>query len=192
MAPTQDWFDALVHESKAGLVRYLGRYFSSADDIQDVLQETYLKIYCALQDGRYKDHAPIALLYATAKNVAISRLRHRQVVARSIPAVTVAEELRREPRSAEQQVTRNEQRRQLMLVVNQLPPRCRDVFVCRMIEGLSQREIAERLDIAVSTVEKHLAKGLRLCKQAMSEIKAAERSDDPNEAPGKLSRRAGS
>lgn len=190
MAPTQDWFDALVLESKAGLVRYLGRYFSSADDIQDVLQEAYLKIYCALRDGRYQEHAPIALLYSTAKNVAISRLRHRQVVARSVPAVIVAEELRREPRSAEQQVTRNEQRRQLMLVVNQLPPRCRDVFVCRMIDGLSQREIAERLGIAVSTVEKHLAKGLRLCKQAMSEIKAAEYSSEPVAAHDDQSQRA--
>ena len=62
-----------------------------------------------------------------------------------------------------------------MLIINSLPPKCRDVFVLRWIHGLSQRAISEKLNIAVSTVEKHLAKGLRFCKEEMRErAKAAE------------------
>ena len=52
-----------------------------------------------------------------------------------------------------------------MIAVNKLPPKCRSVVVLRMIDGLSQREISERLGIAVSTVEKHLSRGLQLCKE---------------------------
>ncbi len=41
-----------------------------------------------------------------------------------------------------------------------LSPRVRAVFLLRHVEGLKQREIARRLHIAESTVEKHIDKGL--------------------------------
>ena len=78
----------------------------------------------------------------------------------------------------------------LLRAVNGLPPKCRDVFVLRMIEGLSQREIAERLGITVSTVEKHLARGLRHCKDSL----AAQQADGApgGEAPQDAVERTGS
>jgi RNA polymerase sigma-70 factor (ECF subfamily) len=163
----------LVLKTKGALARYLRQYLSSTDDIQEVLQEAYLKVFCALQNDREREHEPVALLYTTVRNLALTRLRHRQLVARCNSAVTVSEELRRESKSIVQQVTRDEQRRQLLQTVNSLPPKCRNVFVLRMIDGLSHREIGERLGIAVSTVEKHLAKGLRFCKHRFAESQDA-------------------
>ncbi len=46
------------------------------------------------------------------------------------------------------------------------PTQCRRVFVLKKIYGLSQEEIAAELGIAQSTVEKHIAKGLLLCREA--------------------------
>jgi RNA polymerase sigma-70 factor (ECF subfamily) len=58
------------------------------------------------------------------------------------------------------------------------------VFVLRMIDGLSQREIAERLGIAISTVEKHLARGLQQCRTELAQALSAS-------APGKAIDQAG-
>lgn len=168
MSPSRSSFESLVQDTKNQLASYLRRYFASPDDVQDVLQEAYLKVFCVLRSSGSADHATSALLYTTARNLAISRLRHRQVVARSRAAVALSEELRRETRSVEQQVSANERRRFLLEVVNALPPRCREVFVLRIVEGLSQRAIGERLGISVSTVEKHLARGLQHCKARMA------------------------
>ena len=165
---SNEWFDDLVEETKDGLTRYVGRIVSSPDDVQGVLQETYLKAFVTLQKQRDGGHAPTALLYATARNIAISRLRHQKVVRQQAAAIAVGEELRTERPTAEQKVSRSQRLNSLLLVVNQLPPKCRDVFVLRWIHGMSQRAISEQLGIAVSTVEKHLAKGLRLCKQELS------------------------
>ena len=104
----------------------------------------------------------------TARNIAISRLRHQKVVDRSKTAVTVSEELRIDVATTEHEVSRHMQHQALMLAVNSLPPKCRSVIVLRMIHGMSQRAIAEELGIAVSTVEKHLANGLRLCKAQLA------------------------
>lgn len=176
MPPSRASFEKLVVDTRDKLARYLRRYLASPDDVQDVLQEAYLKVFCVLRSRDRAGHAPSALLYTTARNLAISRLRHRQVVARSAGAVALSEELRRDTKSLEQQLTQSERRRDLLEVVNALPPRCRQVFVLRLVDGLSQRAIGERLGIAVSTVEKHLARGLRLCRERMASSRDAGRA----------------
>lgn len=47
--------------------------------------------------------------------------------------------------------------------VAQLPPKCQQVFILRKVEGLSMKDIAIRMDISVSAVEKHVATGLIKC-----------------------------
>ena len=169
----EKWLNDLVAETRGGLARYLARICASPDDVQDVMQEAYLQVFCALRQSGPDGHTPAALLYTTARNIAFSRHRHRKVVAAAAPAVTAGERLRREQAGIEQQVDRGQQMRRLLQAVSGLPPKCRDVFVLRMIEGLSQREIAERLGIAVSTVEKHLARGLQQCRQELVQAQPA-------------------
>ncbi|HSF76986.1 MAG TPA: sigma-70 family RNA polymerase sigma factor [Steroidobacteraceae bacterium] len=179
MKQPEKWLNDLVAETRGGLARYLARLCASPDDVQDVMQEAYLQVFCALRKSGPEGHAPAALLYTTARNIAFSRLRHQKVVAAAAPAFSIDERLRREQPGVERQASRNEQLQLMLRVVNGLPPKCRDVFVLRMIDGLSQREIAERLGIAVSTVEKHLARGLQQCRQ---EFTGALSAAPPEEA----------
>ena len=174
---SHDWFDDFVETTKSGLAGFVRQIVTSPDDVQGVMQDAYLKVFVALQNERDGGHVPTALLYTTARNLAISRLRHQKVIQHSFAAVSVAEELRGERLSAEQSVSDSQKHNELMLIINSLPPKCRDVFVLRWIHGMSQRAISERLSIAVSTVEKHLAKGLRFCKDEMLENAAAAEAD---------------
>jgi RNA polymerase sigma-70 factor (ECF subfamily) len=48
-----------------------------------------------------------------------------------------------------------------------LPPGCRRVLMLRMVERLSHGEIAERLNLARSSVEKHLMRAIRLLGDAL-------------------------
>ena len=48
--------------------------------------------------------------------------------------------------------------------VKLLPPQCRSVFVLKKVYGFSSKEIARRLGINISTVDKHLAKGMVICR----------------------------
>ena len=171
------WFDNFVAETKGPLSAFVGRILSTPDDVQGVMQDAYLKVFLTLRKERDGGHAPSALLYTTARNLAISRLRHEKVVQCSVTAVSVAEELRGDRSTAEQSVSESQRMNELLLVINTLPPKCRDVFVLRWIHGLSQRAIGERLGIAESTVEKHLAKGLRVCKSEIQNRAAAAEAE---------------
>jgi RNA polymerase sigma factor (sigma-70 family) len=170
MQPSNEWFDELVNNTRGGLTRYVGRIVSSPEDVQEVVQEAYLKVFIALRKTRPSGHSPVALLYRTARNLALSRLRHMKVVNRTAMAVAVVEELRTDRITIEQAASAGQEIDTMLRVVNSLPPKCRDVFVLRWIHGKGQRQIGEQLGIAVSTVEKHLAKGLRLCKQELLRV----------------------
>jgi RNA polymerase sigma-70 factor (ECF subfamily) len=58
--------------------------------------------------------------------------------------------------------------RHLEHCVGQLPVRCREVFLMRKMNGLSQRQISERLGISENTVEKHMVKALKYLGLALA------------------------
>lgn len=173
---SRQWFDRFVAETRSQLTAHLRHLLSSPDDALEVSQEAYLKVYCVLRTRSEVEHAPKALLYTTARNLAISRLRHQKVAYKSAQALIVNQELRARSTTAEQDASKHESFVSLLAVINSLPPKCRTVMLLRIKEGLSQKEIAQRLGIAVSTVEKHLAKGLHLCRIAMRERTGDETS----------------
>jgi RNA polymerase sigma-70 factor (ECF subfamily) len=178
---SRQWFEEFVVDTRGELQGYLSRLLASREDIKEVSQEAYLKVFVALRKSPDKEHAPRALLFTTARNLAISRLRHSKVVEQSAQPLTVSQELCARRRSPEKEACASEDMRFLMQVMAMLPPKCRQVMHLRLARGLSQKEIAQKLGIAVSTVEKHLARGLRDSQVAMRELRS--RASDVDEAP---------
>jgi RNA polymerase sigma-70 factor (ECF subfamily) len=77
----------------------------------------------------------------------------------------------------ERRLSGREEVERLRRVLANIPPKCREAFELRKFDGLSQREIAGRMGIAESTVEKHLAKALRL---VIKEMTASPFDGEPN------------
>ena len=154
--------------SKTALRRYLGRFFRRPQDVDDLLQETFVRAYAA--EARGPILMPRAYLFRVAKHVSLNEIARRKnsdthsVEDFDDPDVVGSGN---QP-GVEQEV---DGRRQLALFANAvaaLPSQCRKVLVLKKIEGLSQREIATRLGIAESTVEKHLAKASLLTRDYMA------------------------
>ncbi|NWM24825.1 RNA polymerase sigma factor, partial [Escherichia coli] len=55
----------------------------------------------------------------------------------------------------------------LARLIEDLPPKCRQVFVLRKLRGLSQREVAEVMEISENTVEKHMGKAMMALADAI-------------------------
>jgi RNA polymerase sigma factor (sigma-70 family) len=154
----------------------LHRYARNAADVDELLQETYAHLLSAgAAKGREEVRSIRAFALTVARNVALSWLRHRQVVPIELVADLEALELLDETGQVDEIVNTHQELALLTAAVASLPARCRQVFTLRKVYGLSQKEIAAELSISENTVEQHLAKGMRLCSAALANSPMAER-----------------
>ncbi|HZV38683.1 MAG TPA: sigma-70 family RNA polymerase sigma factor [Pseudoxanthomonas sp.] len=161
--PTEfdDWFvrEILVHERALAL--FLQRNWPHRDELHDLRQEAYARVYEAAARGR--PTAPKAFLFATARHLMTDRLRRSRVV--SIEPVGDFESSNVyliDEVSPERWMGTRQALTRLAEALDRLPDRCREVVWLRRVEELPQKGVAERLGISEKTVEKHLAKGMRL------------------------------
>lgn len=109
---------------------------------------------------------PEALLYVTARRLAINRLKRRSISPLAPEGASLETAASSAPGVAQQVMARQELQL-LQQAIAELPEGCRTVLLLRKVELLSHREIADRLGIAISTVEKQHARALRLLKAAL-------------------------
>ena len=156
-----DWFvrEILVHER--ALAQYLRRCRVDRDEQHDLRQEVYARVYEAAADTPPAN--PEAFLFTTARNLIADRVRRSRVVSIEpmgdfdASFVCLVDECSPERWAGTRQVLRR-----LADILGRLPRRCREVMWLRRVEDLSQKEVARRLGISERTVEKHLAKAIRL------------------------------
>lgn len=152
--------DALHRSEGARLRRFLLRRLGNPADAADAAQETYLRLLKALTSAEIEH--PRIFLFFVARNVAATlgtRRRFEANLFRSTTDLDVTEAVDPQGRT-EQQVIARQQLRLVAAAIDDLPPRCREAFLLSALDGLANGEIAGRLGISRSMVEKHLAKAL--------------------------------
>lgn len=162
---------AIVYRNKiVALRRWLARMLGDPYEAQDVAHDAYLRVWPQLQQNTA--HNPEALLYTTARRLALNRIKRRQIA--PITGHTAEPDAARSPTpGVVQQVIARQEYQRLEQAIAALPEGCRAVLLLRKIELLSHQEIADRLGIAVSTVEKQHARALRLLRAALAEAAPA-------------------
>lgn len=158
-------FARLYRATLAPLRRYLARLLGNATEAQDVAHDAYLRVYPKVQDRSARK--PEAVLYTTARRLAINQLKRRSIAPFATGAGGVDTAASSAP-GVVQQVMASQELRQLEAAIAHLPEGCRTVLLLRKIELLSHQEIADRLGIAISTVEKQHARALRLLRAALA------------------------
>ena len=164
-------FAELYRATLLPLRRFLARMLTDHSEAQDVAHDAYLRILPQLDNNSARN--PEALLYVTARRLALNRLkrRHRSPIdAAASPEIEPADP---ESDTARQAIVRQELKL-LEHAIADLPAGCRSVLRLRHDEQLSHREIADRLGIAVSTVEKQHARALRLLRASLDSATANE------------------
>lgn len=153
------WFTEEVQPNDPSLRAYLRRAFPSVRDVDDLVQESYLRIW--RKHATQPVQSARAFLFQIARRLAIDLVRRRRTArVESVPDLTALPVASPERGGIEAAILR-EELDLLTRALHALPPRCREVMTLRKIEGLSQKEIAARLGLAEGTVQVHIVQGLR-------------------------------
>ncbi|AEG01242.1 RNA polymerase sigma factor [Methylomonas methanica] len=147
------------------LRRVIFRRCGCIDMAADIVQETYQRM---LSGGLWQQaDNPRALLHRIAANLATDYQRRNAVRDKYLDHTdTLPDWIAEADNTQPDRILANrEHLEQLAVKVNQLPPKCRTVFLMRKIDELSHAEIAERLGISRNMVEKHLRNALLALQQ---------------------------
>lgn len=158
--PLEAWFAREILEHEDALVRYLTRKWPDPNDIHDLRQDIYIRVYEAA--GRARPQSAKSFLFTTARNLMSDRVRRQRIV--SIEAIGDSDFLNVlvDEISPEQAFGARQELKRLSQAFDRLPPRCREVVWLRRVVEMPQRDIARRMGITVKTVERQASIGLRM------------------------------
>ncbi|MBR5384777.1 MAG: RNA polymerase sigma-70 factor [Bacteroidales bacterium] len=144
--------EALFRQYYPRLRNYAFRFVGDMGIAEDMVQECFVKLY----EKRFtlKNVSPGALLFVMVRNSCINYRKHRILVETGTPFSPV------DTGTPEDALMFEELRKEIDRVMEKLPSKCREVFYMSRFEGLTIREIAERIDTSTQNVEKHIARAL--------------------------------
>jgi RNA polymerase sigma-70 factor (ECF subfamily) len=160
--------NSLYIEHRFSLKQYLMRYLFSPDDAEDITQEAYIKVFKVIESDRVEH--PKALLYKTASNLAIDHLRKHARTSQLNDSFDTQEELSTQQTSPEDKLSAQQTFNLMCDAVVELPPKCRQVFILHRFYNKKYSEIAEELEISVNTVQRHMIKALKHCRQRWQQL----------------------
>lgn len=138
------------------LLRSRGR---SIDDTEDLIQEAFLRLQAYCRDGKAQVERTEAFLVRTALNLSIDEHRRSRVSPFHAAGLAGIEVI--DPRPTPDEVFAAQDRlRHMHKGLASLSPRQREVFLLNRVDGLSFVQIAAKLGVSLSMVEKHAAKAI--------------------------------
>lgn len=150
--------NVLPHEA---LVRSKLRKICRYDlDVEDVIQEMYARILS--RPGLDSIRFPRQYALLTARGIVIDYIRHSRVISITSTDMLDLLDIPEIEASCEERLEFQSEVVAVADALAQLPQVCRETVILRRVEGLSQREVAQRLQISEKTVEKHMTRGMRL------------------------------
>jgi RNA polymerase sigma-70 factor (ECF subfamily) len=138
---------------------------------QDIVQEVFVKVW--EKRSEITDINPEAFLFRLVRNRCIDYIKHLKVINNRMQEVRVEskyEELYRidfignEPYVLIEEEIKNK----IDSTIRNLPERCREVFILSRMQGLKNREIAEKLNISIKNVERHLSRASQSFRENFS------------------------
>ncbi|NOZ43357.1 MAG: sigma-70 family RNA polymerase sigma factor [Alphaproteobacteria bacterium] len=164
MNKDQKYFiEQMYQDNHEGFLRFLMQKTRNTDDAHDVLQEAFQKLIT--RDGLGDMENPRAYLYRTATNIIIDRRRKGQHHKKYIREVTNGVQAGTASLAAaippDRQVAARQELAMLDQALNDLPEKCRRTFLLHREQYLKYSEIAEKLQISVSMVEKYMIQALK-------------------------------
>ena len=161
---------ALYLEKRPNLVRMFAAKLGAAAAAEDLVQDIYLRI-STLKDGEIAN--PMGLLYQIGANLMLDRLRAgsrgmvRETAWRDVSRHAIGgEDIADEP-AADDAIVARQRLADVIAAIDALPPRMRQAFRLRRVEGYSQAQTAEIMGITVKAVEKHMGAALKILMETV-------------------------
>ena len=171
---SQSRFNQVFLAQRVTLLRTLERMVNNHSTAEDLLQETYLRVTRALSERAVEHLEPF--VFQTARNLALDHLRARRIQSRTVVEdvpIEVIEGVASPLSTPEEAHQAAQLLERLSVSLSQLSARQQRIFILSRLHGCSYQEIADELNVSLSTVQKELKLIMAIC------IGVADRINQP-------------
>jgi RNA polymerase sigma-70 factor (ECF subfamily) len=172
-----DAFESLVRRHQRRVFRLLHRMLGSADEAEDVSQETFLNLH--RHGHRFRQESLFStFVYRVAANAALNRRRslgrRRSRLQELAARQASGDDLPTAPANPEDHLLRADQRRRIEQALLVLPTRLRLPLVLYDLEGLQYTEIAEVTGVPEGTVKSRIHRARQALRRELGDLVAAK------------------
>lgn len=166
------WFSEEVLPHHAQLRAYVRGSFPTVRDVDDVVQESYLRLWKirAAESVRSAKGFLFQIARCVARDAA---RRHRRSPIFPVADLGLFDVPALGTCSAEA-ACREEELALLADAIDTLPPRCREIMILRKLQRVPQKEIAAQLGISEQTVQVQVLKGMKRCAEFFARRQAGK------------------
>lgn len=149
------------------LYKFSKSFLKQDNGIDDILQEVFVKIWHNRVNIRSSEtFSPF--VFTLTRNLLLNELRRRlnnHNIKDEISKLTISDEFQ-----SFENLEYGELKETVDRIVSNLPEKQREVFLLSRYEGLSHKEISERLNISAKTVEYHIHQSTSTIKEKLSQL----------------------
>jgi RNA polymerase sigma factor (sigma-70 family) len=146
-----------------GLVRSIMKMSVEQQDVDDILQETFIRVLDS--DTKNQIKSPKGYLFVVSRNLVLKKLMQQsKEIHTELDDALLEDDVEN---SVEKELYQKLKFERFSKVLNSLPEKNRRAILLRKLYCLSHKEIAKKMNVSVSSVEKYIATGLKQCKQSL-------------------------
>lgn len=158
-------FQFLFKKYYSRLLAYAIRFVKEKEIAEDIIQEVFMSFWEKRQ--LLKSISLSSLLFCMVRNASINYLKQKVLVDKF--PIEYIENIDGEEKlysldfalSADEETLYEELRKRIQEALSILPERSREIFLLSRFKGLKNKEIASKLEISTTAVEKHISKSLK-------------------------------
>ena len=158
-------FDSVFNEYYVSLCRFSYSFTKDQNKAESIVQEVFIKLWEKRESLTHVDHF-LSYLMAMVRNRSIDYLRKEKANLRTCLKFRPEESAN----TTEEQISENELEEKLLQSIYKLPERCRVAFELSRFDDLSNKEIAEKMEISVKGVEALISRSLKQLRAELIEF----------------------
>lgn len=158
-------FDSLFEVYSPKLFGFAMKYFKNESDSEELVQEVFVQVW------EYRQSLKSELSFKSYLfTIALNQIR--TYFNKKAVALRYLESLQKDPELTDNEIIQNDDYestlQQINLIVEQMPPRRREIFLKSKLDGKSSKEVAAELNISAGTVDNQVSEALRFIRTRLS------------------------
>lgn len=160
-------FDYIFNYYYSSLCAFSMKYINDHEEVEDLVQDMFVNLWAEAPNLNIRSSLK-SYLFASVRNSCLDFIKHRKVSEKYMTYILYSTDCN--DNSTDRYFSESELRQTVNKGMEKLSSRCREIFILSRMQGLSNKDISEKLEISKRTVELQISNALKILRKELVEF----------------------